>query len=498
MVFVAEQIRIGREVALKTILPKIAIDPSYMERFKREAYLLKDLVSPHTVRLYDFGCTKKGLPYLVMELLKGATLQETLDGTTFDDNRAFHIVSQILKSLVCAHQKNVIHRDIKPENIMLVDIPGEKAEFVKLLDFGIGKTIGKDSKSMKQLTQAGIGCGTPNYMAPELLLGKEIGPWSDLYSVGLILIELLSGEVAIPGETPMVIVSQQLTPDPVEIPASIMSSRLIPVIKKAINKDKTRRFQSAEEFLSAMEEILSPSNMTINTPDKPKCIVRPKPQDVQNNANKNKTTEEKPARTFPEPYSDPPEDLQSEDFLLPTPPKNYKKLAVLTILFILLATVGYMVCKDKNTTQPGTRSEKGEASLVAADGPTKQLIPDNTEKQDPVVIEKTDTPKSKIVSEVVNVKEKIDVPKKIVVKISSKPDGATVYSGKEKIGETPMKLTILADAETKKLKLRKKGYQTKTVELTPQNLEIKAKLKLKPQKKGTNKTNGKGIEIGVW
>ena len=573
-VFVAEQIGVGREVAVKTILPQVAIDPSYMERFKREAYLIKDLISPHTIRLYDFGRTEEGLLYLVMELLNGVSLQKILEQETFDDERAFHVISQVLKSLIEAHQRGIIHRDIKPENIMLIDIPGEKKEFVKVLDFGIGKATGTDSESMKQLTQTGTGIGTPSYMAPELLRGKSVGPWSDLYSTGLILIELLSGKVAVFGETPIVIAAMQLMPGPVEIPASISSSQLVPVIQKATAKEKNERYQNAEEFLDAMEEIFSPYSQSIDILNTPTVLINLESQELQSAVNNLKTektsskgeiyvtpswsaqgsrpdsevvigsTRHDPSartRAFP---GTPPTVHKSEPISLPKSRKKRILLSALAVVFILLACGGYLLLSPSDTSK-----EKH------TDKPTEQSLPDNIGKPDDITIvissippraqvfdgkqnlgetpyqEKRpkdsepfdftlklkghengkvfDRPSENQSYEVIlnkSVEEKtgareIEVLEKktetevveekieIVVKINSEPDGATVYSGKKKIGKTPMELPISADAKPRKLRLRKRGYHSKDLKITPKKQEINAKLRPRKDKDEKTKTS---------
>ena len=502
-VFVAEQIGIGREVAIKTILPQMALSPSYMKRFKLEAHLLKDLISPHTIRLYDFGCTEGNLFYLVMELLKGISLKTMLERGPVDDEKAFQIVKQILKSLTEAHQKGIIHRDLKPENIMLIDIPGEKKEFVKVLDFGIGKTIGNNSKSTNPLTKTGAILGTPNYMAPELLQGKGIGPWSDLYSVGLMLIEFLSGKRAVTGKNAAIIACTQLMSAKVEIPPAIMSSRLIPVIQKATLKQKSQRFQDTEQFLEALEALFSNSNQPIDTPSSPENYPNSELQYVENDENNTEDDAHTipstpddgdnqldskaeveidldsikdfsgPTTTFPSPLPEMPVILKSESLAFSRIPKKHTQLGLLLIIFILLTGIGYILFSS-----PGSLKEK-------TDKPTEQSVSDNTADPDSiteVVKEKTENPGTEVAKEKTDApdneetKEKTDVPDKVIVKINCEPKGVSVHSDNKELGKTPLELSIPADSKPRKLMFKKKGYYSKTLEITPQQLVINTKL----------------------
>ena len=255
VVFVAEQLNVGREVALKTLLPHVALNPEQIDRFEREAQLVKDLIHPNTVRLYDFGQTEGGLLFIAMEHLTGETLTDILqEHGPFTEARACHIIEQVLKALHEAHQQGIVHRDLKPDNIMLVDVPGE-IDFIKVLDFGIAKAIGPDSKKQKQLTKTNESIGTPPYMAPELLLDGVIGPWTDLYAVGLIFIELLTGYCAVP---PIAAIEWQCSPKPINVPTSI-SRPLAKVLEKAVDKAPGERFQTAQEFLSALRATPAPS-----------------------------------------------------------------------------------------------------------------------------------------------------------------------------------------------------------------------------------------------
>ncbi len=253
VVFKAEQLALGRSVALKMLLPEAIQHDQGLSRFRREAQLAQRLEHPHTVRLYDFGQTDLGLPYIAFELLRGRGLDEALrqDGP-MPAARVAHIVAQVLKSLMEAHALGIIHRDIKPPNIFLCDIPGER-DFVKVLDFGIAKPT---TSNATVLTQAGLSLGTPPFMSPEQVRGETLGPPSDLYSLGLLMAELLTGRMVYEG-TATDVFMEQISPRPVPLPESLRYSPLAGVLFRATEKDLTRRYASAEQMLRDLEVVMA-------------------------------------------------------------------------------------------------------------------------------------------------------------------------------------------------------------------------------------------------
>ena len=251
--YLAEQIEIERQIVLKVLLPELAENPSFETRFRREAQLLKSLVHPNTVRVYDFGETEDGIIYISMEYLEGRTLRDELDTHgSLSVKRAVKITRQILKSLAEAHEHNTIHRDLKPENIMLVDYTTDK-DFVKVIDFGIAKPTG--DQEMTKLTRTGTAFGTPNYMAPEQILGKNIGPHTDVYPVGLLLIEMISGQMAISGTKLLEVAQKQVSPEPVVLQPLVAQTPLGPVIKTAVEKNIANRFQNCVDFIGALDGV---------------------------------------------------------------------------------------------------------------------------------------------------------------------------------------------------------------------------------------------------
>lgn len=207
-VFVARQTPLMRKVALKLIRTEYAKDPRLAARFEREARALAHLSDPHVVTLLDFGVTDEGELFMAMELLEGETLRTRLHRMgALETRAALGIAQQVCRGLAAAHRAGVVHRDLKPENIMLTRVAsGEgSADFVKVLDLGVARV--PTGAAHQTLTEQGKLVGTPGYMAPEMLLyGNLEEPRSDLYALGVMLFEMLTGEAPFSAATPIALV----------------------------------------------------------------------------------------------------------------------------------------------------------------------------------------------------------------------------------------------------------------------------------------------------
>ncbi|OIP42250.1 MAG: hypothetical protein AUK47_04795 [Deltaproteobacteria bacterium CG2_30_63_29] len=253
-VYRARQIGMSRDVAIKTLLPHLCSVEGVEERFQREARLASDLASPHTIRLYDFGKTAEGMLYMAMELLKGEELEERLKrDKAISPQETKEIAIQILDSLAEAHMQGIVHRDLKPSNIYLTEV-GRSKHFVKVLDFGIAKMMTTEGGDQK-LTATGQALGTPYYMAPEQIRGKDVGAHTDIYALGLMLIEMLTGRVAVQGATPLETVLLHVNPDPIPMPDWLRQSPLGLIIASAVEKDVQRRYVSCENMIADLERI---------------------------------------------------------------------------------------------------------------------------------------------------------------------------------------------------------------------------------------------------
>lgn len=257
VVYRATQTEIGREVALKILHPDLLRSVGNVKRFVREAQLAQRLEHPNTVKLYDVGQTEDGLPFIAFQMLRGRPLDEVLkDDGPMSSRRVTRIATQVLKSLMEAHEQGIIHRDIKPPNIFLSDFPGEP-DFVTVLDFGIAKPIAKEGDvASTALTAHGMPIGTPAYMAPEQVKGEDtIGPYTDLYALGLVMAELLTGEIVVRGPSLLDVCLVQASENPAPLPSVVLTSPLSEVIQKATQKNRARRYRHAREMFDDLESV---------------------------------------------------------------------------------------------------------------------------------------------------------------------------------------------------------------------------------------------------
>jgi tRNA A-37 threonylcarbamoyl transferase component Bud32 len=194
-VFEGMQVATERPVALKVLHPQSLQDPTVVARFRREAESCSKLRNPHTVIIYDFDQTEDGVLYLAMELVRGQSLQDIQRSSgVVPVDRCLRILDQVADALGEAHAKGIVHRDMKPENIMVEEREGE--DFVKVLDFGIAKIkSGEGSKDAPALTAIGQTVGTLEFMSPEQLRGKSLDGRSDIYALGMVAYEMLTGEL---------------------------------------------------------------------------------------------------------------------------------------------------------------------------------------------------------------------------------------------------------------------------------------------------------------
>jgi len=192
-VYVATQLSIGREVALKTLHSAFVSEKRHLKRFYKEAQSASALTSPHVVRIHDFGLDEEsGSPYISMEFLRGRTLGDCIEQEgPLGSRRCAHIMVQVLKAMMEAQQAGIVHRDLKPDNIFLV-ASADGDDFVKVMDFGIAKVLDSSSDSGQSLTATGTTVGTPLYMSPEQILGNQVDFRADVYSLGCILHEMIT------------------------------------------------------------------------------------------------------------------------------------------------------------------------------------------------------------------------------------------------------------------------------------------------------------------
>jgi serine/threonine protein kinase/lipopolysaccharide biosynthesis regulator YciM len=260
-VYLAEDLIEGVQVAAKVLYPQLSEDISYIQRFNREAKLAINLNEPHIVRVLDYGATRD-IHYLIMEYIEGRDLLEILeerDPLPYEE--VLNIASQVARALEHASQQGIVHRDIKPQNLM-VTADG----MVKVCDFGIARVV-----ALPSLTQSGF-VGSPYYISPEQAMGEHVDVRSDIYSLGIVMYQMLSGKLPFDAKSPWSIISQHIASKP---PSLRLSNTDLPeavehLVNKAMAKRPEDRFQTPVELIRAVEDVLSGKEIAV--------VKRPMPE----------------------------------------------------------------------------------------------------------------------------------------------------------------------------------------------------------------------------
>ncbi len=251
-VYRAENQRIGKHVAIKMLLRGHDAGSSSMKRFHREARLMGSLGHPNIVEIYDLGTLESGVPFQVMELLEGQSLAQRIQiegGLPIDETLT--IAEDVLSALDAAHARGIVHRDLKPDNVFLARREGGRT-VTKLLDFGISKTIGDETLS---LTKTGMVVGTPYYLAPEQARGDDVDQRIDVWAMGVLLYEALTGTLPFHAENYNKLIVRILTtrPDAPSKRRAALSPALEAVILRALSHERDERYADAGEMLAALQ-----------------------------------------------------------------------------------------------------------------------------------------------------------------------------------------------------------------------------------------------------
>jgi serine/threonine protein kinase len=434
-VYKASQTGLNRLVAVKILKPELTRDADTVARFSREATAMSLLTHANTTRVYDFGQTDDGLLYLVMEFLEGQLItQRVAERGPLPVMEALRTTQQILRSLNEAHTKGIVHRDLKPDNIFVARAEGHHTEMVKVLDFGIAKVVAPDRRVDQFETQAGTVFGTPRYMSPEQAQGAPLDQRSDLYAVGALLYQMLTGRAPFTDDDAVVVMAKHIQELP-ELPRRVAPDRPIPesleaVVMRALAKAPDDRFQTAVTFEAALEE----------------CVME---------VLASESASGRPLRR----------------------PRSRRNL-VWALSGFSLAFAGYAGFRAlaKVSEPPLHLAElapsppEAEAAAAIATGTAEmEYKPNQAERA-------TNEPMTN------------DSAEPAVVAIRSSPSGAMVIRNGQKLGETPISLLVRPSEPFVRVELRLPGYQPLAAELTAKDGERTLKLSkeavAKPVRKG--------------
>ncbi|NOY91247.1 MAG: serine/threonine protein kinase, partial [Deltaproteobacteria bacterium] len=253
LVYRARHIVLGKPLAIKVLRPDVSRDEEIIKRFKQEAQSASAIGNQHIIEISDFGTLPNGSTYFVMEFLEGNDLTHVIEEQQpIAPRRVTHIARQLCKALGAAHDKGIVHRDLKPDNIYLVK-RGDDIDFVKVLDFGIAKVGGSSSK----LTRAGQVFGTPHYMSPEQCAGSGVDHRTDIYALGVILYEMVTGKVPFDADNLMGILTKHLYEQPV--PPRQVNPNVPPdleaVIQRCMTKEADQRYPSMADVVADLDRL---------------------------------------------------------------------------------------------------------------------------------------------------------------------------------------------------------------------------------------------------
>jgi serine/threonine-protein kinase len=349
VVFAARHVVIERPLAVKVLRREVMRDSSIIKRFVQEAKAASRTGHPNIVDVTDFGTTSNGLTYQVMEFLEGPTLAAVIARSApLSADRAVRIATQIARALGSAHEKRIIHRDIKPDNIFLLE-RGGRSDFVKIVDFGIAKmtAVTGTPTDAPRLTKAGSVFGTPEYMSPEQAAGRDdIDRRADIYALGIITYEMLTGHVPLRGDSPLKTLSMQISERAV-LPSRIRSDLRVPpaleaAVMRALEKNPEDRFGTMAELVSDFEKAVEPAQPLEEPPPRVSSALKLAPLPPGADAAAIAAARVPSTRpTTPRPASSPPPTLSPQPTSSPSPVRR----------------------------RPSTRRYRDEPQFVASDRP---------------------------------------------------------------------------------------------------------------------------------
>ncbi|MEZ4300896.1 MAG: serine/threonine-protein kinase [Polyangiaceae bacterium] len=468
-VYKAEQQPLGRICALKVLNPRYDgdRDPEFGKRFFLEAATAAKLTHPNTVTIFDYGSSDEGdIFYIAMEYIEGKTLHRVLREDTFlNEERTSHIARQVCRSLREAHELGVVHRDLKPGNILLTN-RGDESDVVKVLDFGLVKDVTGDAED---LTQQGLFMGSPKYMAPEQITGGEISARTDIYSLGVMLYEMMTGKVPFDRGASVNTLMAHVNDQPPALadanPKIQISPQMESVIYRCLEKDPAKRYTSMNELLTALKRTGDPTltDTHDNLPaayagrnsgiDSGPTASHSLPASVRNPPLDASGAEPSPSRT-PGPFNtDRPADPSHSDLQAGMPSLiqyTQKKSRATSYILVGLGAAAIAAVAFLSLRQPPETAASGETSATTA------AVAATTSAPATSAAVTTSAPATSSAAA---------APADRVVHVESDPSGASVSEdGKELCAATPCDVTFAGEAgsgtpKEHKLSLNKKGYK---------------------------------------
>jgi serine/threonine-protein kinase len=443
-VYLATHTLLEKQVALKVLHGEFVRKPDLVERFIQEAKAASRIRHENVIDISDFGKTDDGYVFFAMELLHGHDLHDEvtrarLAGQLLPWQRSKKIFLQICAALAAAHARGIVHRDLKPENVYLVEFLGEP-DFVKLLDFGIAKMT-EVPEGERKLTRTGMLFGTPEYMSPEQARGEHADHRVDVYAMGCILFQLVSGRVPFESDNFMGVLSLHLTEAPPNIPAGVFDRigaprALAAIIERALAKDKQARFQTIDEMANAIRVASGDAPVSAQQPVARAASV-PAPA----------TTVERPAVST----TGRQRTQWTGNLAVPTeepeaPRRSKLPLAIGAVAVVAAGAVaGVYAMRGRDT--PTTH-----ATMDSGSPPPAVYTPDAA----PVVVATPDAAPAP------------PVPvKKVTLKIDSTPAGADVIDAvtKRNYGKTPIALQVDQSGDARAFVVRRTGFADATFDM---------------------------------
>jgi eukaryotic-like serine/threonine-protein kinase len=440
-VYVAEHVALGKRVAVKVLKEDVSRDPAMAKRFEQEAVAASRIGQENIVDVTDFGRTAEGSLYFVMEYLDGRTLADLLQRErVLPVGRACNILVQVCEAIEAAHARGIVHRDLKPHNIVLLDRPG-RPDFVKVLDFGISKMGWRQ----EPITEQGAILGTPEYMAPEQASGESVDPRTDVYAIGVMAYELLTGTLPFRGDhsvaTMLKHINETVEPPRKRRPDLAIPEELETAVLRALSKKPDDRQQTVTQLrLAVARHIAGPIPLSAAVSTAPTLPGAP-PLELERTA--------RPAPPAPdEPFA---------DTIYRVPRRNP---------WPLVGALGGLVAIGAVVVLMATRSGPGTTGLETQPTPVEPPAATTTAAPNP--------PPDKPVEPPAPVPKAPDKPVAVKLAIHSTPEGASVFRGRERLGQTP--LDVDRPSAATDLRFELDGHEPQVRRVTPEEAQVEVTL----------------------